>query len=145
MIDYGRNRVVKSHSRDLGFVPSLFQLIMFRWITWDIAEPLGEKCRTVGWKGRGVVLASRHLQGCSPRLCHLSTDGLAPASKYWTYRSHAGDMGPVSLVACRRQMLVFALTASRLAQEKLGTASGSVSRRAVDCVRSPFSREQWPR
>jgi hypothetical protein len=25
---------------------------------------------------------SRHLQGCSPHLCRLMTDGLAPASKY---------------------------------------------------------------
>jgi hypothetical protein len=32
---------------------------------------------------------------------------LAPVSKYLTYRSHVGDMGPVSLVACRQQKLVF--------------------------------------
>jgi hypothetical protein len=37
-----------------------------------------------------------HLQGCSPHLWWLRTDGLAPASKYWTYRSHADVMGPVS-------------------------------------------------
>ena len=41
-------------------------------------------------------MESRHLQGCSPRLCRLRTEGLAPVSKYRTYRSHAGDMGPVS-------------------------------------------------
>jgi hypothetical protein len=39
---------------------------------------------------------SRHLPGCSPRLCRLRTDRLAPASKYWMYRSHTGVMGPVS-------------------------------------------------
>jgi hypothetical protein len=39
-------------------------------------------------------VASHHLQGCSPRLCRLRTDGLAPASKYWTYWSHAGVYGP---------------------------------------------------
>jgi hypothetical protein len=99
MIDYGRSWVEKSHTWDLGFVPSLFPLEMFGWITRDRAGPLGGKCRTIGWEGQGVVLADRHLQGCIPRLCRLRTDGLAPASKYWTYRSHAGDTGPVSLVA----------------------------------------------
>jgi hypothetical protein len=69
--------------------------------------PLGGKCGTVGWKGRGVVLANRHLQGCSPCLCRLRTDGLASVSKYWTYRSHVGDIGPVNLVACCRQMFDF--------------------------------------
>jgi hypothetical protein len=53
----------------------------------------------MGRSGSGYV-ASRHLQGCSPRLCWLRTVRLAPMSKYWTYRSHAGDIGPVNLVAC---------------------------------------------
>jgi hypothetical protein len=48
-----------------------------------------------------------HLQGCSRRLCRLRTDELALVSKYWTYRSHVGDMGPVSLVACCQQMFSF--------------------------------------
>jgi hypothetical protein len=48
---------------------------------------------------------SRHLQGCSPRLCQLRTDGLVPMSKYWTYWSLAGDVGPVSLVAYHQQVL----------------------------------------
>jgi hypothetical protein len=45
-------------------------------------------------------MASRHLQGYSPLLCQLRTDVLAPVSKYWMYRSHAGDMGPVSWSSC---------------------------------------------
>jgi hypothetical protein len=52
-------------------------------------------------------MASRHLQGCSPRLCQLRTIRLAPMSKYWTYRSHAGDMGLVSLVVGCQQELDF--------------------------------------
>jgi hypothetical protein len=44
-------------------------------------------------------MASRHLQGCSICLCRLRTVRLAPMSKYWTYRSHAGDMCLVNLVA----------------------------------------------
>jgi hypothetical protein len=47
--------------------------------------------------GSGYV-ASRHLQGCSIRLCRLRTVRLTPISMYWTYRSHAGDMSPVNLV-----------------------------------------------
>jgi hypothetical protein len=39
---------------------------------------------------------SRHLQGCSPYLCRLRTDGLTPMSKYWMYQSHASVMGPVN-------------------------------------------------
>jgi hypothetical protein len=41
----------------------------------------------------------------SPYLCRLRTEGLVPVSKYWMYRSDAGDMGPVSLVVCHQQVL----------------------------------------
>jgi hypothetical protein len=67
----------------------------------------GGKCRTIGWEGQGVVLVSRHLQDCSSRLCWLRIDGLASASKYWTYQSHNGDMSPVNLVVCCQQMFGF--------------------------------------
>jgi hypothetical protein len=36
---------------------------------------------SVGKVGEWCV-ESQHLQGYSPRLCRLKTDGLAPASKY---------------------------------------------------------------
>jgi hypothetical protein len=62
---------------------------------------------------RKWYVVSRHLQGCSPHLCRLRTDGLAPASKYWTYRSRVGDMGTESLVYAPAS-----LVGSR---EKLGT------------------------
>jgi hypothetical protein len=65
-----------------------------RWITWDQAGPLGGKWRQLVGKVDEWYVASRHLQCCSPRLCWLRTDGLAPTSKYWTYRSHAGISGP---------------------------------------------------
>jgi hypothetical protein len=149
MIDFGRSQVEKSHSWDLGFVPSLFQLEMFGWITRDQVRPLGGKYRTICWEGRGVVLASRHLQGCSPRLCWLRTNGLAPASKYWTYRSHDGDMGPVSLVAYHQQKLDLSILLHWLAWKRNWVRThGSVSRRAMDYVRSPnlsMTRERLPR
>jgi hypothetical protein len=58
-----------------------------------------EECDVESW----------HLQGYSPRLCRLRMEGLVPAIRYWTYRSHAGDMGPVSPVACCWQKLGLSL------------------------------------
>jgi hypothetical protein len=59
-----------------------------------------------GKGGESVVAISRFLCG-SPQLCRLRTKGLVPVSKYWTYRSHAGDIAPVSLVPYCRQMFGF--------------------------------------
>jgi hypothetical protein len=89
-------------------------------------------------------MESRRLQGCNPRLCQLRTDVLAPASKYWTYRSHAGDMGPVSLVAgWQHQLVFFPLPHWLLWERSWVRTHGSDGRRAVDCVRSPSSHGQW--
>jgi hypothetical protein len=80
------------------------------------------------------------LGGCSPRLCWLRTDGLAPTSKYWTYRSHTGDMGPVRLVACHQQRVALPPLFWFLSWERNWVQTyGSVSRRAVECVRSSGS------
>jgi hypothetical protein len=64
---------------------------------------LGPVEHSKGKGGVSVVAIPRFLCG-SPRLCRLRTEGLIPVNKYWMYRSHASDMGPVSLVACCRQM-----------------------------------------
>jgi hypothetical protein len=61
-----------------------------------------------GKGGESVVAILRFLCGSS-HLCRLRTEWLVSVSKYWTYRSHAGDVGPVSLVACHQQ--VFGLSA----------------------------------
>jgi hypothetical protein len=60
-------------------------------------------------EGKGGVSAMAILRFLcySTRLCRLSTEGLVPMSKYWTYWSHAGDMDQVSLVACCQQMFDF--------------------------------------
>jgi hypothetical protein len=87
---------------------------------------------------------SRHLQGCSPRLGRLRTGRLAPMSMYGMYRSHAGDMGPVNLLVGHRQELGLHPLLHWLAWERSWVQThGLVSRRAVECVRSPFSQEQW--
>jgi hypothetical protein len=54
--------------------------------------------------GESVVATLRFLCD-SLHLCRLSTEGLVPVSKYWTYRSHISDMGPVNLVACHQHVL----------------------------------------
>jgi hypothetical protein len=46
-----------------------------------------------GKGGESAVAVPWFLCG-SPHLCQLRTEGLAPVSKYWTYRSLAGVYGP---------------------------------------------------
>jgi hypothetical protein len=83
--------------------------------------PLGKSWDSwLGRSGSGYV-ASRHLQGCSLRLCRLRTVRLASASKYWTYRSHVGDMGIVSQVVGCQQELTFPHYSLAVVGEKLGT------------------------
>jgi hypothetical protein len=69
--------------------------------------PVGGKRRPSVGKVEEWYVESRHLQGYSPCLCRLRTDGLALVSKYWTYWSCAGVIGSVSLVAGCQQKLVF--------------------------------------
>jgi hypothetical protein len=70
------------------------------WLNWRPGGATRGKGRQlIGMVGEWVC-GSRHLQDCSPRLCRLRSVRLAPMSKYWTYRSHASDMGLVNLVAC---------------------------------------------
>jgi hypothetical protein len=53
--------------------------------------------------GGGCDIESWHLQNFRPSLYRLRTERLIPMSKHWMYRSHAEDMGPISLVICRQQ------------------------------------------
>jgi hypothetical protein len=87
---------------------------------------------------------SWHLQDCNICLCRLRTDGLAPASKYWTYRSHVGNMSLISLVVYRQQRVPLLPLLQQLAWERKWVwTHGSISHRAVDYVKSSFSQEQW--
>jgi hypothetical protein len=105
---------------------------------------LGGKWRPLLEKVRERYVESRHLQGCIPHLCQLRIDGLAAVSKYWTYRSHVSDMGPVSLIACHQQRVALLPLLQWLARERNWVRTrGSVSHRVVDYVGSSFSREQW--
>jgi hypothetical protein len=114
------------------------------WLNWRPDEPIGERGDNwLGRSGSGYV-ARRHLQGYSPRLSRLRTDGLAPVSNYWTYRSHAGDMSPVSLVVGCQQKFDFSPLLHWLLWERSWVRThASDDRHAVDCVGSPSSRVQW--
>jgi hypothetical protein len=60
------------------------------------------------------------------------------------YRSHAGVMGPVSLVTGCQQNIVFSPLPHLLLWERSWVqARESDGRRAVDCVGSLSSRGQW--
>jgi hypothetical protein len=80
-------------------------------------------------KVRECDMTSQHLQGYSPRLYRLRTDGLSLMSKYWMYRSHAGDMSLVSLVACHQQIFGLSLPLQWLCWERnWGGSHGPLSR-----------------
>jgi hypothetical protein len=111
-------------------------------VGWDNLRPgeaLRGKWRQLVGKVREWYVESWHLKGCSPRLCQLRTDGLPLVSKYWTYRSHAGDMGPVSLVVgCRHRVILPPLLQWLARERKWIRTRVSISRCVVDYVRSPF-------
>jgi hypothetical protein len=82
--------------------------------------PFGRKSRPSVEKVGEWYVESWYLQGYSPCLCRLRTDGLAPTSKYWTYRSYADVICPVNLAACHRQKLGLSLLLHWLAWRETG-------------------------
>jgi hypothetical protein len=83
-----------------SFKLNLAYLVARLWLKWRPGGGLGGKWRPWVKKVGEWFMESRHLQGCSPRLCRLRINGLAPASKYWTYRSHASITCLVSWCSC---------------------------------------------
>jgi hypothetical protein len=138
MVD-GRVAAIGSQTQHFGLVDGT-------WLNWRPSRALRRKQRQLVGKVGEWYVASLHLQGCISHLCRLRTDGLTLTSKYWTYRSHAGDMGPVGLVVrCQQKLNFFSLLHCLLWERGWVWTRVSVSRRAVDCVRSPSSQGQWAR
>jgi hypothetical protein len=93
---------------------------------------------------REWYVESRHLHGCSPSLCLLRTDGLAPTSKYLMYRSHDDVYGPSKPSSLLSTDVWLSLLLHWFARERNWVwTHWSVGQHAMDCVRSHFSREQW--
>jgi hypothetical protein len=111
-------------------VCSLFrQLVMVDCLSWDRARPLGGKRRTVGLEGQRVWYGKPPPPRMYLCLCWLRTEGLTLANKYWTCWSHAGDMGPASLLVCRQHMLGLSLLLPWLCLEtNWGGSHGPLSR-----------------
>jgi hypothetical protein len=130
MVGYGRSRVEAPTHEIYGLFPSPVQAVK---CCLDNLRPGG----AIGWsvepsEGKGrvgrVLWLFWGFVYCSPRLCRLSTEWLVPVSKYWTYRSHVGDMGPVSLVAGRPQVLGLSLLLQWLSWERnWGRSRGPLS------------------
>jgi hypothetical protein len=74
---------LKDHVVAIGSLKTQhFDLLAKIWLNGNQVGPLGESGDSwLGRSGSGYV-ASRHFQGCSPRLCQLRTVRLAPASKF---------------------------------------------------------------
>jgi hypothetical protein len=72
----------EDHMATIGSLNLNFSLVGGIGCNWRSGGALRWKVETTDWKGREWYVESRHLQGCSPRLCRLRTDGLAPVRKY---------------------------------------------------------------
>jgi hypothetical protein len=73
----------KDHVAAIGSQTQHFGLVDGSWLNWRPRGALRGKWRQlVGKVGEWYVAASRHLQDCSPHLCRLRIDELAPMSKY---------------------------------------------------------------
>jgi hypothetical protein len=72
----------KDHVATIGSQTQHTGLVDGTWLNWRPGGALRGKWRQLAGNVGEWYVASWHLQGCSPHLCRLRTDGLAPASKY---------------------------------------------------------------
>jgi hypothetical protein len=83
-------------------------------------------------------VSSWHLQGCSPRLCRLSTDRLAPRVSIERTDRMLVFMGLVSLVVDCRQKLNLPTVSLAVVGEKLGTDPRIGQSACYGLCREPF-------
>jgi hypothetical protein len=72
----------KDHMTVIGSLNSTLCFMDRTWLNWRSGGALRWKVRPSVNKFEEWYVASQHLQGCSPRLHRLRTDGLVPVSKY---------------------------------------------------------------
>jgi hypothetical protein len=73
---------LKGHVAFIGSQTQHFGLVDGSWLNWRPGGGLWGKWRQLVGKVGEWYVTSQHLQGCSPHLCRLRTDRLAPVSKY---------------------------------------------------------------
>jgi hypothetical protein len=73
---------LEDHMAAIGSLNSSFHLVDRTGLNWRPGGPLGGKWRPLVGKVGEWYVESQHVQGCSPCLCQLRIDGLAPKSKY---------------------------------------------------------------
>jgi hypothetical protein len=121
------------------------------WLTWDQTVPYVARSGSVMWqagKVRECDVASWQLQGCSPHVCWLRTDGLTPASKYWIYWSHDGDMDLVSWCSSVTTWLNLLSPSPRLSQGRMNEVTQGNDWVSLSLVIKTSSRCRglfWPR
>jgi hypothetical protein len=114
-------------------------------LTWYRARPLGESGGLSVGKVREYDVETQHLQSCRSHLCRLRIEGLVPTSKYWTYWSHAGDMGSVNrCILLPTDAWLFSTASMAFVREKL---SGRPADRSANVLRivsgALFLRSSW--
>jgi hypothetical protein len=72
----------EDHGAAISSLNSNFGTFGRFWLNYRPGGNLRCKVETVDWEGQRMICGKWHLQGCSPYLCGLRTDGLAPMSKY---------------------------------------------------------------
>jgi hypothetical protein len=72
----------EDHVAAIGSLNSTLWFSRWNLVKLETGQALRGKWRQLDGKVREWHVASQHLQRCSPRLCCLRTDGLAPVSKY---------------------------------------------------------------
>jgi hypothetical protein len=110
------------------------------WLNWRPGGALRRKGRPLVRKVGEWSMVRRHLQGCSPFRWRLWTNGLAPVSKYWKYRSHAGvyvPSKPSSLSSTESWLKPIPLLVGL--GEKLGTDLRMGQPACYGLCREPFS------
>jgi hypothetical protein len=82
------------HGLAIGLISHFTRGLYLCCINWRPGGALRWDWRPSVGKVEEWNVASWRLKGCSPYLCQLRTDGLAPTSNYWMYWSHVGVYGP---------------------------------------------------
>jgi hypothetical protein len=114
------------------------------WLNWRPGRTLRWKVETVSWEGQGVVCGKLAPRRLKPPPLSVKDRWVDPREQVLNVLIACWYMDLVSLVAWHQQRVALPPLLQWPAQERNWIRTrGLVSHRAVDYVKSPFSREQW--